>query len=176
MEGLEILAFARITSAPSALRFDNCTMIIFAIGSDNGLWYLRENVTTRNKWTPCRWNSKFCPYSRCLDYDGIAVFVRGTDYDKDLRFVSSNGTGWNVPKTLGGEINSTHAVVKWENGTLAVFVRGTDNGLWYLKGNGTNWINWKSLGGELNSAPSATRLDNGGISVFALGSDKHVKR
>jgi hypothetical protein len=52
----------------------------------------------------------------------------------------------------------------------AVFVRGTDNGLWQKTWNGSIWDNWLSLGGVLSSVPAVPPAA-GHPGVFVLGTD-----
>ena len=51
-----------------------------------------------------------------------------------------------------------------------VFVRGTDNGLWYRTYDGTTWSGWVGLGGTLASDPDSATWD-GKTYVFARGTD-----
>jgi hypothetical protein len=55
--------------------------------------------------------------------------------------------------------------------SLDLFVRGTDNALWYKYWTGTTWTAATSLGGVLTSSPAATSPGNGTIDVFVRGTD-----
>jgi hypothetical protein len=54
---------------------------------------------------------------------------------------------------------------------LYLFVRGSDNALWYRHWTGTTWTASTSLGGILTSSPAATSPSSGVIDVFVRGSD-----
>lgn len=68
---------------------------------------------------------------------------------------------------------------KWGNpsaletadGKLWVFVRGTDNGLWYKTKTGSTWTYWAPLGGNFKDAPTAVTWGNNRIDVFVRGAD-----
>jgi 5-hydroxyisourate hydrolase-like protein (transthyretin family) len=55
--------------------------------------------------------------------------------------------------------------------SLYLFVRGSDNAIWYKQWDGTAWSNATSLGGNCTSAPAATSPSNGVIDVFAQGTN-----
>jgi hypothetical protein len=52
---------------------------------------------------------------------------------------------------------------------LFLFVRGSDNAIWYKYETGTTWTTAKSLGGNCTSAPAATSPSSGVINVFVQG-------
>jgi hypothetical protein len=53
--------------------------------------------------------------------------------------------------------------------SLSLFVRGSDNAIWYKTWNGATWSNATSLGGNCTSAPAATSPSSGVINVFVQG-------
>lgn len=55
----------------------------------------------------------------------------------------------------------------------SVFVRSTDNALWYRGFDGTSWSSWKSLGGVLSSDPDAASL-SGNTYAFVRGTDNKL--
>jgi len=57
---------------------------------------------------------------------------------------------------------------------LYLFVRGSDNALWYKYWTGTTWTAPTSLGGNLTSVPAATSPGNGVINVFVQGTDSSL--
>src|SRR5207253_887858 len=59
----------------------------------------------------------------------------------------------------------------WGSTRTDVFVRGTDNGLWYRTWNGTSWGGWVSLGGIITADPSAVSWGPNRIDVFVRGTD-----
>lgn len=57
--------------------------------------------------------------------------------------------------------------------TNMVFVRGSDNALWYRSFDGTSWGGWKSLGGVLSDDPDGATL-SGNAYVFVRGTDNKL--
>jgi 5-hydroxyisourate hydrolase-like protein (transthyretin family) len=57
---------------------------------------------------------------------------------------------------------------------LFLFVRGSDNAIWYKYETGTTWTTAKSLGGNCTSAPAATSPSSGVINVFVQGTNGAV--
>ena len=52
--------------------------------------------------------------------------------------------------------------------TAGIFIKGSDNALWYGAKQQTGW-QWESLGGTITSAPAAVRRTSGVTDVFARG-------
>ena len=103
------------------------------------------------------------------------VFVQGTD--NATWYKTFDGTNWSSWQTVGGASFSDpdgatfqNGVTSSVNGNTFLFVRGTDNALWYNTFNGTSWVGWSSLGGVLNSAPGSSQWF-GNIYVFVRGTD-----
>ena len=79
-------------------------------------------------------------------------------------------------QNLGGSFQGKPAVVLGLNG-LEVFVRGTDNALWFASQPvlGGSWTSFVSLGGVIISDPTAIQQPYfGNVQVFALGTDNAV--
>ena len=66
---------------------------------------------------------------------------------------------------------SSPAVTAQNANSLDLFVRGSDNALWYKYWTGTTWTVATSLGGNLTSAPAATSPAAGTIDVFVRGTN-----
>ena len=73
-------------------------------------------------------------------------------------------------QSLGGYLTSAPAATSPSSGVIDVFVRGSDNALWWRYGSGQDWSTWTSLGGVLTADPAATSQANGAIDVFVRGS------
>jgi hypothetical protein len=72
-----------------------------------------------------------------------------------------------------GGMKGNPAAVAWgpSNANLSVFVRGSNDALWWdTKSNG-KWGGWLSLGGKISSAPSCASIGQSRILCFARGSD-----
>ncbi len=78
-----------------------------------------------------------------------------------------------APALAGASLGGAPAVCAPYANSIALFVRGTDGGLWYNHWDGTNgWSpTWTSLGGVLTSDPAATSSATGHIDVIVRGSD-----
>jgi chitodextrinase len=79
-----------------------------------------------------------------------------------------------IMNPLGGVLTSAPSAASWASDHTYVFVRGTDNGLWYKTWSGTSWGNWTPLGGVLSSDPSVVSWGANRIDVFVRGSDNQL--
>lgn len=79
-------------------------------------------------------------------------------------------------ENLGGSFQGKPFVVSGYDGRLEVFVRGTDNALWFAAQTspGGSWTPLVSLGGVIISNPTAVVDSTGHIAVFAVGGDTAV--
>ena len=107
----------------------------------------------------------------------LDAFVRGTDGVLYHRF-SDDFSDWQwdpyLPKIVA---TSDASSVSTAAGSIDVFVRGSDGGLWRTTYRaGTTSGTWQRLGGVLASgtAPSAVSLGSGDIDVFVEGADRQL--
>ena len=79
-------------------------------------------------------------------------------------------------ENLGGSFQGNPFGVFGYDGRVEVFVRGTDNALWFTAQTspGGGWTPLVSLGGVIISNPTAVVDSTGHIAVFAVGSDTAV--
>lgn len=79
-------------------------------------------------------------------------------------------------ENLGGSFQGNPFVVSGYDGRLELFVRGTDNALWFSAQTspGGSWTPLISLGGVIISNPTAAVDSFGHIAVFAVGGDTAV--
>ncbi len=80
---------------------------------------------------------------------------------------------------LGGAITSDPAAAFNDDGTVEVFVRGTDNALYHnwnnsWTGHPSDWSGWESLGGILTSNISVVKNAYHGLEAFVRGNDNHL--
>jgi hypothetical protein len=75
---------------------------------------------------------------------------------------------------LGGILTSGPDASSSSGPTTNVFVRGSDNALWYRGWDGVEWGPWQSLGGILTSDPTAVSWGPNHIDVFVRGSDNQL--
>lgn len=99
---------------------------------------------------------------------GGQVFVPSHTVVRSFNMIFLN---WN---SLGGTLTSGASASSWGASRVDVFVKGTDNALWYRTWNGTTWGAWTSLGGVLTSDPSAVSGGANQIDVFARGTDNSI--
>jgi Astacin (Peptidase family M12A)/Repeat of unknown function (DUF346) len=83
--------------------------------------------------------------------------------------------------SLGGSTIGAPAVVSWpgyNSNYRAVFVRGSDNALYYKETQyspcSTCWTDWQWLGGTLTSEPAAVSWGLGRLDVFARGTNNQL--
>jgi 5-hydroxyisourate hydrolase-like protein (transthyretin family) len=98
-------------------------------------------------------------YQYRTTYAGNATYKNATS-----NVVSVNVTSQITPA-------SSPAVTAQNANSLDLFVRGSDNALWYKYWTGTTWTVATSLGGNLTSAPAATSPAAGTIDVFVRGTN-----
>jgi hypothetical protein len=75
-----------------------------------------------------------------------------------------NVLNWDFEAARGGPDPSSQA-------SIEVFVRGTDDQLYFKTWNGSTWSEFTPLGGVLTSDPTAVSWENGRIDVFVRGTD-----
>jgi Repeat of unknown function (DUF346) len=126
--------------------------------------------------------TRFCimkhTYKRSLLSIAIAalmlVSLCAVDFSP-LNVSAVDGSNTNVQATtfVGGQLASGTgpAACAQDANSLDVFVKGTDNALWYRHYQSGSWSSWKSLGGSLTSSPAAVSRSAGKIDVFVRGND-----
>ncbi len=108
-------------------------------------------------------------YSYYATFAGDDTFESSTSSVVNVN-VQGGWAGWS---TIGGQLASGTgpAVCAPDANSLDVFVRGTDNALYYTHYSGSGWSSWTSLGGVLTSSPAAVSRPNGKIDVFVRATD-----
>jgi hypothetical protein len=74
---------------------------------------------------------------------------------------------------LGGFLTTTPVVISRANGTLDVFGRGGDGGLWHLAYEGDRWAPWRLVSGQtkIQAQPDALSWEENRIDIFVWGTD-----
>src|SRR5262249_52779896 len=88
-------------------------------------------------------------------------------------FNGSSWTGWSeVP---GGGVTFSAPVAVF-NGSVNLFVRGTDDRIYLNAFSGVSWTGWSEVpgGGLTSSAPGGTATANRGMVLVVLGPDAHL--
>src|SRR5438477_12427771 len=106
----------------------------------------------------------------------LDAFLTGTDENLSHHFF--NGTNWTW-EALPGEASTADASsISTTSGSIDVFIRGADGGIWrrtFTGGNGGTWsASWQRIGGVIVGAPAAVSIGSGKIDVFVQGTDNHL--
>jgi hypothetical protein len=107
--------------------------------------------------------------------DETVLLVRATNSRIYERRITANGaTAWvSIPNGL---TNAGPAAVIAPDGTRHLFVRGTNNQLYYANrdADAASWSTWQNLGGTLYSGPTVTLRPGGGFAVFVRGAGNKI--
>jgi len=157
----------------------NGTLEVFMRGTNGGIYH-NWQLTPRGAWSG--WSLLGAPFPRdpviTRNNNGtLEVFVVGNDNALYHRWQLTPSGGWSDWNTLGvysgGSWPGQPSVSMNLNGTLEVFMRGADGGVYHivqLTPRGA-WSNWGLLGGPFQRDPVVTRNDNGTLEVFVVGND-----
>ncbi|MDG6107469.1 fibronectin type III domain-containing protein [Dactylosporangium aurantiacum] len=152
---------------------------IFARGGDNNLY---TSIQAANgTWGP--WTNLsgliFSDPTAVLNANGrITVFAIGGNHAIWYRLQNADGTfAWWAP--LGTPMYASNIeVAQNADGTVAVFMRGTDSNLYSQvqtdPADPSQWSGWTNLGGLIFSEPTAFTRADGVMEVFAVGGDGQV--
>lgn len=85
---------------------------------------------------------------------------------------------WSSYQDLEGYLTVPPVVVSRTPGTLDVFARGGDGGLWHLAFANDTWGGWASISGDtvIQGQPDAISMSENSIDVFAWGEDGAMLR
>jgi hypothetical protein len=103
----------------------------------------------------------------------ISVFARGSD--GALWWMrTTDGSTWGTWTSIGGAIaaGTGPSAVILSDGTIYVFMEGTDSACWYIVYDGSIWGEWNALGGVLSASPAVLSKDGiSNLTVYVRGSD-----
>lgn len=152
---------------------------VFIRGTDD-LYYYNRQASPGGAWSGWSAIGTCCGHSNpglVLDTFGQPhVFMteaNGVVWTK-WQFSNGNWSGWD---TLGCCAKSEPVLSRNYNGTLEVFIRGTDNQLYHKweTSRGGSWSGWAGLSGALTSTPTAAiNITVGTLEVFVRGTDNGV--
>jgi len=163
------------SSDPNRDRLD-----LFVRGTNDEIWY-RWFGGGRNSWTGSAWQSlggvwTSDPSVVVLAPTLIYIFARGMDNALWRKWVNLSPSGGIVGQSdwasLGGVLTSRPAACSTGPDQLDLFVRGTDNAIYYKWFDG-KWSEWTSLGGVATSDPAVIAM-HGYAWVFVRGADNAV--
>lgn len=120
------------------------------------------------------------PYLRCI----VMLLILQLSFAKEswlecpsVLTAFPEGTGkWRVEKIFEFNLTGSPTVSSWDPDRIDLFVKGTDNQLWYSSKTGnTEWTSWETLGGDLLYSPAAISHGTGLIKVYAVGADRQLE-
>lgn len=105
--------------------------------------------------------------------DVVDLVARGAD-GAAMHRTWTPATGLGATTSLGRRVLGAPASASRTAGTLDMFARGEDSGLYGTSRGPDGWSGWSGLGGVLSSRPSATAGPGGRLDVVARGTDGAV--
>jgi len=169
-----------LTSDPTVTRNWDGRMEVFVRNTDKGVSH-RWQVAPNSNWSG--WenfsdtvglvNSNIAAIAHNSG-GGLNLFWVGPDNRLLWKRQTGANGAWQAPRRLGGPIITDDPVVAEFDGQrsdarLVVFVRGTDQALWYryqIYPNSTTWSNWISLGGKWLGKPAVAANWDGRLDLF----------
>jgi hypothetical protein len=164
---------------PAAITNTSGSIEVFVVGTDNGVWH---NWTVDAGFDWAGWSSlggsiAGSPVAVLNTANGTAA-VSGLGADSSIWYTAHpSGSGWTPFASLGGYLTSDPAAAFDSSGSLELFARGGDNGVWYVigaPGAPFTFGSWAGLGGTINNGPTARINQDGRIAVFVEGTDTAV--
>lgn len=164
---------------PTVTSLSNGTIAFSGLGSDKKFYYNEQDITEH----PPLVSPLACLGGQATDVPAVvetgdgkrAVFVRVADgrlfqryVDNDFRTIASPWTPVNDAASTNGP-----AAVLGPDGTLHLFVRGTNGALYHGFLQVTGSWRWENLGGQINGSPSAV-VDGADILVAATTPSGYV--
>eukprot|EP00301_Raphidiophrys_heterophryoidea_P007791 c12972_g1_i2.p1 GENE.c12972_g1_i2~~c12972_g1_i2.p1 ORF type:complete len:388 (+),score=86.18 c12972_g1_i2:52-1215(+) len=177
----------KMGSGPSAVRYENGTMQVFARGTDRKFYV--TTMTSLNEWSD--WSSPFGEITftsppvpvvssggNCYLF-GVNAATHSVWYSISSP-ISSGLLTFTQFADIGGDATSTPSVLVDSESLVHVFIRGSNRALWHIteKPNPSTtdkiWGDWECLGGVLASAPRVPLALSGSnlVEVYARAADK----
>jgi hypothetical protein len=139
---------------------------LFVRSVDQAVWYARLVNGVWSGWVSLRGGCNADPAAASSPTHGRFAFIRGTD---NQLWCSRQTTGdWSIWEALAGSLASAPTAAADSTGVY-VFVRGTDDAIWYRKFDGS-WGPWQLINGNCTGHPFAV-ADANGPYVFVRGGD-----
>ncbi|MEY2422812.1 MAG: hypothetical protein QOI95_2879 [Acidimicrobiaceae bacterium] len=174
-----------LLSSPTVASWAPNRLDVFVTGSDGNIYQRFWDTTTWSVWLlrgkPASVAVTGNPAAASWGPNRLDVFVRGSDGKLWQTFWS--GSAWATwsqpPGTTGGTIGTPANdggdldATSWGSGHYAVFIRGTDNGLYWTNYVGS-WSSWARIGTTSNLLQGGPGADSRGLQqldVFVWGTD-----
>jgi len=182
----------KMGSGPSAVRYSNGTMQVFARGTDRKFYV--TTMTSLNEWSDWKSLGERIFYSApvplitaggsCLVFGSSGEGNHSVWYTESTP-ITSNELTFSPWADLGGSATGPPSVITDAEALTHVFIRGTNKALWHIQevyeradsvapGATKSWGKWECLGGVLASSPKIPVSLNGVnlLEVYARASDK----
>ena len=156
-------------AGPAASSRSSTTTDVFAVGTDNAVWWRSKSGGTWSTWTSLGGLTTAGPAAASWSNSRIDLFARGLD--NQLWHRAYSGGSWSSWESLGGELTSAPAVASTGVGKLDVAARGTDGAAWVRSFGGSTWGSWVKVGGVLVGQPALATRTNNELDLFAVGTD-----
>jgi hypothetical protein len=156
-------------------------------GTDNSLYFNVYSPTLAEpwgSWVPLGGATNSPPTLIYDDYSNnlrLDLFVRGTDngiWHKAGTINGGGGVSWASSwDSAGGATPSAVTAIWGTSGVVAVFVRGTDNGVYYNNmylpsiGTSDTFTGWGAIGGATSMTMGADGYDSGYAPLILVGTD-----
>jgi len=160
-------------TGPAAYAWGDARIGVFVIGTNKALYHI-WNDGAWSSWQSLGGILTSSPAATSPSGVEINVYGRGNDGALWQREYMNNA--WSNWASLGGKISpgTGPAACYWGQGTLDVFVQGTNGALWYKFREPTiSWSSWISLGGILTSSPAVVGTASG-ARVYVRGGDNNL--
>jgi hypothetical protein len=160
-------------TGPAAYAWGDTRIGAFVTGTNKALYHI-WNDGAWSSWQSLGGILTSSPAATSPSGVEINVYGRGNDGALWQREYMNNA--WSNWASLGGKISpgTGPAACYWGQGTLDVFVQGTNGALWYKFREPTiSWSSWISLGGILTSSPAVVGTASG-ARVYVRGGDNNL--
>ncbi|HEX2097007.1 MAG TPA: S8 family serine peptidase [Solirubrobacterales bacterium] len=168
---------AGVKFAPAVSSVSATTRDLFAVGSDNQLYFRSFDSGNWGQWwwmpgPTASINGAPSVTERPDVAAGRTLVVRGSDNQIYLRnFAAGNWGGWGPLGAPPGGATSSPSVTNHGCCIVHVMVRGSNNAVWDRYWSAAyGWTGWSSLGGVTTTAPAAADAGQT-LYVFARGAD-----
>ncbi|OCL01214.1 fucose-specific lectin [Glonium stellatum] len=155
----------------SAISSEPNVGMVFALGTDKGLYYKNANGSTwDNQWSSLGGVFTFPPVAISWGAGRIDILGIGTDGAMYTQCFDNNQWSGNWT-SLGGVFSTPPTVTSWGKQRLDVFALGTDNSMYhkaYGGGEGLQWdADWGTLQGTYSSPPAAVSWGANRIDIWS---------
>lgn len=158
-----------LTTEPRPAAEQGGQVLVFARGTDLGLWVIDVTAATPGAWTGLGGWLTSAPAAVSQDAGRFAVFARGTD--RALWHRLWDGASWSDWASLKGLLAGAPSVASTGFGRIDVAALDDAGVVIHIKYDGAAWSDWRSLGGECVGDVALVAGSPDRIDIFAHGKD-----